>query len=172
MSNGGKGGKTTETKIDPELEKYSRDLLNLGAAAASIPFLPNQGGMVAAMTSPEKAAAKGVNRQAAAFGLPTADLQDLPDEVNAGGGIKAYSTAPVYKNMKDASVSKDMQRNIDKLFAPLEGVGYDLLARRNSSDLLTTPSIYSGGSKGGEVKKKKKSKREEKGYVDGANRNK
>lgn len=141
---GGKGGsKTTTIEMDPELEKYARDALNKASAAAAIPYMANRGGVVAALTPAEKAAMKGVNRQNAAYGLETAEFADMPEMVNAGG-IKAYSASGAYDKARNQSISKGMQQDIAKLFAPAEGGDYDMATRMLNSGLFT--DLYKGGA--------------------------
>lgn len=173
---GGKGGsKTSKVEIDPELEKYARDALNKAGAAAAIPFMANRGGVVAALTPAEKAAMRGVNKQNAAYGLSTAEFADMPEMVDVGG-IKAYSASGAYDDTLNKSVSKGMQEDIARLFAPEEGGDYDMVQRMLSSGLFS--DLYEGGAiqsaeqKKRAAAKKKKSQASQTGYVNGANVNK
>jgi len=116
MAGGGKGG-TKSQKIDPGLTAAARDALDFAAAAAAVPYSPNMGVQFAAFTPQQQAAFQGANSAATAFGLPSAGPTSMPKPKTSASGIKGYSTAADYQQIKNQSMSSGLQAALDALFA-------------------------------------------------------
>ena len=119
---GGKGGSQTQsTQIDPALTMAGRDVLDLAAAGAAMPYAPNRGVQFAAFTPQQEAAMRGANVAAEAFGLPSAgDSSGMPAAQTSASGIRGFSTGTDFDQMRDASVSTGMQAALSQLFADPE----------------------------------------------------
>lgn len=120
MSGGGKGGTSSnQVKIDPNLERASKDMLDYAAAAASTPYTPNRGNTVAAFTPLQQAAHANANSGAGAFGLSTANANASPIGPATIGenGIAGYNTGAMYDQNKAASFTPALSSSIDRLFA-------------------------------------------------------
>lgn len=109
---GGKGGSsTTKVELPPELQQGAAEVLAAGLRSASLPYSPNRGVTVAAFTPQQKQAMRGATRGARAFGLARDGKVDfgLPQAQRNDMGIKGYSTAPLYDEMINQSITPERQ---------------------------------------------------------------
>lgn len=100
MSGGGKGGKqTTEVQVPKWLESAAQANLAQGREVSRIGYTPYYGPDVAAFDPMQVQAMQAAQDQAAAFGLaPSMNVAaSLPQAQDFGGGIMAYSSAPLYE---------------------------------------------------------------------------
>lgn len=116
---GGKGGtQNSSQQIDPRLAAGAAKVVSSGFDVAAMPYRPNQGTTIAAMSPQQMAAFQGANEAAGAFGLPqsTGALQYLPDAEVGAGGVRGYSTGDIYRESVNRSMSEtDMQRQAELL---------------------------------------------------------
>lgn len=95
MAGGGKGGgETTTTNFTPEMEAGIRDAINMSKSMAR-PYLPYQGGEIAALTGNQEASLAGNNLARNALGLPTM-TSSMPEAQNFNG-VMGYSSYPLYQ---------------------------------------------------------------------------
>lgn len=142
MSGGGKGGQQS-TKVDPMLKQAARDVLDFGAAAAAVPFSPNRGVQFAAFTPQQEAGMGAANDAASAFGMRTAEPLAMPQAYTTASGITGYATGADYDEMRNASMSPELQAAINALFAdPVTG-------QFNGPGGPLMQANYGGGGAGG-----------------------
>lgn len=115
----GKGkSSSSETKINADLAKAAKPLLERAGVLGKIPYLPNQGMQFAAFTPMQQQAMQMGQDTASAFGMAPKGVDvmaGLPKAENING-IKGYSTKPWYDDIKAKSVTPNMQKYLDSLF--------------------------------------------------------
>lgn len=95
---GGKGGsQTTEMELPGWVEDAARQNLTRADDISRIGYVPYSGPAVAAFTPQQLSAMQGVNQAANAFGLPGSDLSGIPEAQTFAGGVRGYSSAPLYE---------------------------------------------------------------------------
>lgn len=118
------------TKINPKLRRAGEGVLAAALQSASMPYAPNRGVTIAAFSPQEKAAFRGANVAASAFGLPTAGLMDLgPTQKASAGGIRGYSTGDIYDRMVGRSTDKDFRQQRQAILDSFGSVAEGLMAR-------------------------------------------
>jgi hypothetical protein len=121
---GGKGGSTTsESKIpdwlkDPAIRNLARaeDVQRIG-------YRPYYGPDVAGFNDTQRVAAQSNIGAAQAFGLAPQGMtayQGMPEAQEFAGGIKGYSSAPLFEQARDelAQRNPEQQAQYDALFGP------------------------------------------------------
>lgn len=104
---------TTSTQIDPALAAAANKNIGLAGDVAALPYMPNFGVQVAAMSPAQMAAYQGTQQMSGAFGMPTTgttpQAMGLPDQVQGqNGGTAGYGTQGLYNQMM-AGLSPAMQ---------------------------------------------------------------
>lgn len=98
MAGGGKGGsQTNRVQLPQFIEDAAQQAVAQGQQAGQIGFVPYTGPDVAAFTPAQEAAFAGTNQAAAAFGLPTAQGTGLPEAQTFAGGVRGFSSAPLFE---------------------------------------------------------------------------
>lgn len=98
MAGGGKGGSsTTSVQLPKFIEDAAQRAVAQGEQAGQIGFVPFSGPDVAAFSPMQEAAFAGTNQAASAFGLPTSEGTGLPEAETFAGGIRGFSSAPLFE---------------------------------------------------------------------------
>ncbi len=99
---GGKGGSTTSTVEVPQyIEDAARRNLERADLISKIGYVPYFGPDVAAFTPQQEAAFAGTQQLAGAFGTPTAMDMGVPAPQTFAGGVRGYSSAPMFEEAMD-----------------------------------------------------------------------
>lgn len=154
---GGKGGETqSSVQIDPRLQEGASQTLAAALESASIPYTPNRGITVAALSPAEMTAQNtAMSSPAGAFGLAVPDqaaTRDyMPDPTGTNAmGITGYGTGAAYDEQIAASIPQSVQDERARIIA-----GYkDAAARTRGGGM---PGMYGpmsqygvgGGAMGG-----------------------
>lgn len=103
MSGGGKGGsQSTQVQIPAWLESAAQRNIGRAEELAQIGFTPYYGPDVAALTPMQQSAMQNTGSAAQAFGLQSSDpMAGLPQAQDFGGGVSAYSSAPLFQAALD-----------------------------------------------------------------------
>lgn len=121
---GGKGGGSTqEVKIPAWLEQGMRRNLARSEKGAEIGKIVNYGPAVAALDPMQKLAMQGSYDAASSFGLAPAGgdaLAGLPEEQEFAGGVRGYSSAPLFEAARAEFEAKNPQQAaaFNSLFVP------------------------------------------------------
>lgn len=108
MGGGGKGGsKETTVELPPELETGSAGAIGAAMQSAALPYKPNRGVTIAGFSPQQEAVFDGTNAAAAAFGLPIAQGNYLPEMETGAGGVKGYSTGALFDENVDKSMTEE-----------------------------------------------------------------
>jgi hypothetical protein len=119
---------TTSTQIDPALKAAAQKNLGLAGDVAALPYMPNFGPQVAAMSPAQMAAYQGTQQMANAFGMPSTGYSPqqmgLPNQVaGQNGGTPGYGTQGLYNQMM-AGLSPAMQAMLAQFtYNPTTGAG-------------------------------------------------
>lgn len=109
---GGKGGgsqkSTTTVQLPAWMEEAFKKGLHMGEAKAKMGYVPSIGPDVAAFNDQQIAGMQGASDFMSAFGMgPQQDVNAmLPPPTTYAGGIKGYSSFPMYEDMKAALEEK------------------------------------------------------------------
>jgi hypothetical protein len=142
---GGKGG-TQSQEIDPGLTAAARDALDFSAAAAALPYSPNRGVQIAGFTPQQEAAFANSDAAAGALGLATGGRPTMPALETSANGIKGYSTGANFDEIKNKSMSPELQEAMAKLFAnPETGEFNGPSGPLYSGRYASMPGVSSGG---------------------------
>jgi len=122
---GGKGGSTTSSVEVPQyIEDAARRNLERADLISKIGYVPYFGPDVAAFTPQQEAAFAGTQQLAGAFGTPTAMDMGVPAPQTFAGGVRGYSSAPMFEEaMDEFGRRRPAQKDyIDQLFIdPVSG---------------------------------------------------
>lgn len=152
----GGGGGTQKTKTTVELPRWMEDAfkkgLSMGEAKAKMGYVPSIGPDVAAFNDQQIAGMQGASDFMTAFGMgPQQDIAgSLPIPQTFAGGIKGYSSFPVFEEMKAA-----LEQKYPGLAKYLASFSIDPITGKLPADSpwgnMATP--IGGGKKGGSFKK-------------------
>ena len=109
MSGGGKGGGSTSKQEIPKwVEEPSKRNLRRAEVAQQIGYQPYIGADLAAFSPAQEAARENTMGAAIAYGLsvPTSG-SGLPQATDFGGGIRGYSSFPMFDRARDEMRSRD-----------------------------------------------------------------
>lgn len=109
MSGGGKGGGSTSKQEIPKwVEEPSKRNLRRAEVAQQIGYQPYIGADLAAFSPAQEAARENTMGAASAYGLsvPTSG-SGLPQATDFGGGIRGYSSFPMFDRARDELRSRD-----------------------------------------------------------------
>lgn len=93
----GGGSQTSETKIPEWLSSAAKSALGRANTVAGIGPTPYYGPDVAALSPLQEAARTNLGAGASAFGLAPAASSGLPEAQTFAGGVRGYSSAPLYE---------------------------------------------------------------------------
>lgn len=93
----GGGSQTSETKIPEWLSSAAKSALGRANTVAGIGPTPYYGPDVAALSPLQEAARANLGAGASAFGLAPAASSGLPEAQTFAGGVRGYSSAPLYE---------------------------------------------------------------------------
>lgn len=161
MSGGGKGGsQTTQVQIPAWLEQAAQRNIGRAEELAQIGYTPYYGPDVAAVTPLQQSAMQNTAGAAQAFGLGGGDpLAGLPQAQDFGGGVSAYSSAPLYQAALDqlqqqrpgqfAAMQAPFLNPVTGAPAPSPFGFADPAAAAPAETQATNPTSYYGGEFGG-----------------------
>lgn len=98
------GSQTTKQEIPKWLEEPSIRAIQRGEDIARIGYVPYFGPDVAALTPMQTSAMQNAANAAGAFGLaaPTDAMAGMPQAQDFAGGVRGYSSQPLYQQSLDA----------------------------------------------------------------------
>lgn len=99
----GQSKQTSSVTLPTSITNAANQNVALASQVAAMPYMPNFGAQVAAMTPAQKAGYAGVQGMASAFGMPHTGTSDadmgLPTAITNPDGTSGYSTKGLYEQM-------------------------------------------------------------------------
>lgn len=113
---GGKGGsQETTVELDPRLEEGAAAAISGALRSAALPYRPPNAVTTAAFTPQQMAAFQGSSAAAAAFGLPSAGVAEMPQMRENEMGIRGFNTFGQYQNTVNSSIPPEERREREKI---------------------------------------------------------